>query len=149
MNIISKKGLAGACVACVAALLSGNAMAYSIGITISDLLNENSPGEVNRAGGVSAGGGHSAWSTISGVLSSAGNPWFEDVPLGPPGGLPPGPPESGLPLGPPDGLPPGPPNATPPPPQVIPVPAAIWLFGSALGLLFWTKTRIVRFEGSR
>lgn len=124
-------------------LVASNAMAYSIGITISDILKEDASAESNRAGGVRSGDDFEWWSTTRGELPSAGNPWFPDVPPGAPGGLPPGPPGAELPPGPPGGLPPGPPNNIPPPFTVIPVPAAVWLFGSALGLLCWVRRRHV------
>lgn len=149
MNIIIKKGLVGACVTCAATLLTGNAMAYSIGITISELLNENAPAELNHAGGINSDDAHAWLSTIHGVLPSAANPRFEDTPPGPPGDLPPGPPGAQLPPGPPGGLPPGPPDIKPPPFTVIPAPAAMWLFASAIGLLFWTQRRSPRFERRR
>jgi len=141
MNIIIKRGLIQAAAACLATLLTSNAMAYSVGITISEILKEAAPAESNRAGGINSEYGFDWWVTIQGELPSAGNPWFPDVPPGPPGGLPPGPPGTELPPGPPGGLPPGPPNMIPPPFTVIPVPAAVWLFGSALGLLIWTRRR--------
>lgn len=149
MNIIIKKGLLGAYVTCVATLLCGNAMAYSVGITISDLLNENSPADLNHAGGIDSEDGLAWLATIHEALPAVANPAFGHVPPGPPGDLPPGPPGSELPPGPPGGLPPGPPDIKPPPFTVIPVPAAIWLFASAVGLLFWTQRRSPRFERRR
>ena len=104
-------------VAC-ATLLATNAMAYSI--AASDIPDARSPLD---------------------------NPAFTNVPPGPPVSLPPGPPGIELPPGPPANLPPGPPTILPPPftdlppPTPVPVPAAAWLFGSGLALLFWIRRR--------
>lgn len=141
MNIIRNRSSILAVAACLAALVTNNAMAYSIGITISDILKEEAPAELNRAGGPASGDDFDWWSATRDELPSAGNTWFLGSPPGPPASLPPGPPGTELPPGPPGGLPPGPPDTIPPPFTVIPVPASVWLFGSALGLLCWMRGR--------